>query len=249
VLNQLIDSIIENLPLLVGCALQIIVKLAEEIANNYPKIVEKGGELVVKLVNGILDARQNVQDGIKQIVEEIWNKIQDTDWLSLGKNILSGIANGLWEGLQTVTDAISGVAENILNSFKNYFGIASPSKLMRDEIGKFMPQGVAVGFEEETPNAIDDMNRTLNSQITGIDVDGIYSQLQGLNYSQGSVPSYSNVASSGYASSSKTSEDLSNNTPRTVVVENYLFKNSQKLNSMVINASVLENARSGGNSI
>jgi hypothetical protein len=121
---------------------------------------------------------------------------------------------------------------------------------MRDEIGKFMPQGVAVGFEEETPNAIADMNRTLNSQIIGIDVDGIYSQLRNLNYSQGSVPSYSTLAlaPSGYTSSDNTSGDVSNS-PSTVVVENYLFKNSQKLNSMVINASVLENARSGGNSI
>ena len=280
-LNQLIDSIIENLPLLIDCALQIVIKLAEEIANNFPKIVEKGGELVQKLINGILDAKDKAIEGAKELINNVWNTIQNTDWLSLGKNILLGIANGLWEGLSSIGETISAIADNILQSFKNFFGIASPSKLLRDEVGKFMPQGIAVGFDKETPNAIDDINkslensingikvddinkflendvneiqiddinRTLNSQITGIDIDGIYSQLKSLNYAQ-SVPSYSGVVQSAYKSSGETAQnDENNGNQGTIVVENYLFKNSQKLNSMVINAGVLENARSGGNSI
>ena len=85
-----------------------------------------------------------------------------------------------------------------------------------------------------------------NSQL---DIGSIYSQMQGLNYSQ-SVPSYSGVMQSAYKLSGETSQQAENsNAQRTVIVENYLFKNSQKLNSFVINAGALENARSGGNSI
>ncbi|MGN1410916.1 MAG: phage tail tape measure protein [Oscillospiraceae bacterium] len=260
-LNQLIDSVIENLPLLIDCALQIVTKLAEEIANNFPVIVEKGGELVQKLIKGILDAKDKAIEGAKELINNIWNIIQNTDWLNLGKNILLGIANGLWEGLSSIGETISSVADNILQSFKNFFGISSPSKLLRDEVGKFMPQGIAVGFENKTPNAIDDINkslkngindievddinRTLNSQITGIDIDGIYSQLKSLNYAQ-SVPSYSGVVQSAYKSSENPQQNINTQDNKTYVIQNYLFKNSQKLNEFVIKAGTMENARSGG---
>lgn len=249
-LNQLIDSIVENLPLLIDCALKIVTKLATEIANNFPKIVEKGGELVQKLVNGILDAKDKAVEGAKEIVNKVWNTIKETDWLDLGKNILLGIADGLWEGLQNIKETISAVADNILQSFKDFFGIASPSKLFRDEIGTYLPQGLAVGVDAEIDTTTDDINESLNTMMSEVDIDGIYSRLQGLNYSHGSVPNYSNVMQSAYKSSNENTQQSENSdSSKTIVVENYLFKNSQKLNSMVINAGVLENARSGGNSI
>lgn len=73
--------------------------------------------------------------------------------------------------------------------------------------------------------------------------------MQGLNYSQ-SVPSYSNVVQLAYKSNGETSKQTENSdNQKMVIVENYLFKNSQKLNSFVVNVEALENARSGSNSI
>ena len=44
-----------------------------------------------------------------------------------------------------------------MDYIKGLFGIASPSKVMRDEVGKYLAQGIGVGFERELPNVIDDM--------------------------------------------------------------------------------------------
>lgn len=44
-----------------------------------------------------------------------------------------------------------------MDYIKGLFGIRSPSRVMRDEVGKYLAQGIGVGFERELPNVIDDM--------------------------------------------------------------------------------------------
>lgn len=45
----------------------------------------------------------------------------------------------------------------MLDFVKGLFGIESPSKVMRDEVGKYLAQGIGVGFEKELPSVIDEM--------------------------------------------------------------------------------------------
>ncbi|MCB6554742.1 hypothetical protein LI168_16150, partial [Desulfovibrio desulfuricans] len=74
-----------------------------------------------------------------------------------GKMVDIGInlVKGLWEGIKNVKDwildKISGFCDGILNGMLDFFDIGSPSKLMRDMIGKWLPPGIAVGFEMAMP--------------------------------------------------------------------------------------------------
>jgi hypothetical protein len=39
----------------------------------------------------------------------------------------------------------------VIDGFESVFGINSPSKVMRDSVGKYLAQGIGVGFTEEIP--------------------------------------------------------------------------------------------------
>jgi hypothetical protein len=71
--------------------------------------------------------------------------------LEAGKNVVMGLWNGITSMGSWLADKISGFAGGIIDDFKDAFGIASPSKVMRDLIGKNIAQGVGVGFIDEIP--------------------------------------------------------------------------------------------------
>lgn len=207
----------------------------------------------------------SLKSGIDDVINMIKNNLSSlpVKLKDIGVQMINGLKEGFLSMVKSVGDDIFGAVFNIAQGLADFLGIHSPSRLMADMIGQYMPQGIAVGFENEVPNTSKDITSSLDAMVSNIDTDSayqklrnsqldigsIYSQMQGLNYSQ-SVPSYSGVVQSAYKPSGETSQQAENSdAQRTVIVENYLFKNSQKLNSFVINAGALENARSGGNAI
>ena len=71
----------------------------------------------------------------------------------MGKDIIGGIINGIKKMAGALWDALVGAVSSAFDAVKDFFGINSPSKLMRDEVGKMLPPGMAIGFEDAIPAA------------------------------------------------------------------------------------------------
>lgn len=95
---------------------------------------------------GLIDAAEmkNVITGITDVFKNI-----GSTFAGFGKNMVEGIWNGINGATQWIKDKISGWVGNVTDFLKDLFGIASPSKLMRDEIGVYLAQGIGVGFSNE----------------------------------------------------------------------------------------------------
>ena len=163
ILNMLVDCLIENLPLLIEAAIKIVKQLFDGIIANLPKILDAGISLITELIKGIVKAIPDIIEAVPQIISAIWDTIKDVDWLSLGADILKGIAAGLVDGLGAVWDSIKDTGEQIWKGFKDFFGIHSPSRLMREEIGQWLLPGVAVGVEDTSDETADDINSSLEN--------------------------------------------------------------------------------------
>ena len=163
ILNTLVNCLIENLPLLIDASIKIVTQLFDGIIENLPKILNAGTRLITELVSGLVQATPNIIKAVPQIISAIWGTIKETDWISLGADILGGIANGLVEGLSAVWDTITEVCDDLWNGFKDFFGIHSPSRLMREEIGRWLLPGVAVGVEDTSDETADDINNSLKN--------------------------------------------------------------------------------------
>lgn len=74
------------------------------------------------------------------------------------KTIGSDLVKGLWNGISDmagwIAEKIQGFGEGVLDSLKDFFGIKSPSRVMRDEVGKMIGEGVAKGITDSTPDAV-----------------------------------------------------------------------------------------------
>jgi len=80
---------------------------------------------------------------------------------SVGGNLVRGLWNGISDMTQWIKDKIFGFARGITDSIKSFFGIASPSKLFRDQIGANLAFGLGEGFEEAMHDVTRDMQEAV----------------------------------------------------------------------------------------
>lgn len=109
--------------------------------------------------------------------------------MSVGSDIVHGIWSGISGAAGWLMNQISGFANNIVSGIKGFFGIASPSKVMRDEVGKYLAEGVAVGWDKNDPMA--SIERDLNVGVSRLSVQaqalegaGGTSNYQTVNFNQ-----------------------------------------------------------------
>ncbi|MGG7200765.1 phage tail tape measure protein [Clostridium butyricum] len=70
--------------------------------------------------------------------------------IEIGTNIVNGIRNGIKNAWDSMTGWIGGLCESFIVGVKSEFEIHSPSKKMRDQVGKWIPLGISEGLESTT---------------------------------------------------------------------------------------------------
>lgn len=167
-LGNLVQGIINNLPSLITQAAAVVATLAATIAQHYPEILQKGLELLGQLLAGIIKAIPQIPGAIMQIIQSVKGEFEKFDWGTIGKNIIEGIKNGITNAAKLIKDAALEAAKQAFNAVKDFFGIKSPSKLMADKVGKFIPAGLAEGIldnEGLVTSAMDQLSATATGNI------------------------------------------------------------------------------------
>ena len=245
----LTDGLIAMLPQLIDAAIQIVTALFEGLIDNLPQLIEAGIKLVVALIGGLIKAIPDLIKAIPQIIDAIWDAITEVDWLELGGNILKGIANGLIEGVSAIWDTVQDVAGQIWDGFKDFFGINSPSKLMRDTVGKFLLPGVAVGMEDTTGDTADDLNRSLDAMMDKVDTDRLQMQLDSAVQMQGYSGLGTAVPAVQYTQPKKTAEEEYRQPQQNGDIIIPVNIGGTQLETVVVKAAQIANARSGGETL
>ena len=137
-----------------------IVNIVKEIPS---KIYNSISAAVSKVATWGTEVKNKAVEGMKSVISGITDTFKNigSTFASFGKNMVEGIWNGISNATQWIKDKISGWVGNVTSFLKNLFGIASPSKLMRDEIGVYLAQGIGVGFAEE----MDGVNKQIEDAI------------------------------------------------------------------------------------
>lgn len=156
-IQNMVNGIISNLPAIINAIVQVITTLLNNIAQNLPQFLQKGIELLAQLAVGVIQAIPQLVAQLPQIFYSVMNALASYDWLTLGWNIVVGLANGITSGAYNIWNALVGAVQSAWDSVLSWLGIHSPSTRARDEIGKRIPQGAAQGIEEESDLVTDAM--------------------------------------------------------------------------------------------
>lgn len=149
-MEGLADGIKAFISKVTDAAKQIPGKIRDGIQSMWNTITGVGKNIIGGIADGLKNAFTTIVDAAKSLPAKIWEGIQSM-WSSvtnIGKNLISGITDGLTGAFDTLKDGAKNAADTITGTFKNLFGIHSPSKLMRDQIGKNLALGIAEGLED-----------------------------------------------------------------------------------------------------
>lgn len=111
-------------------------------------------KIITYAVNGIKGLPSSLATKAKNAVVKMKDKFTKVNWLSVGKNIVKGIAKGIGDFAWILVDKMTSLARKAFDSVTSFFGIHSPSRLMRDKVGKMLPAGISVGLERAFPDTI-----------------------------------------------------------------------------------------------
>lgn len=163
-LMALVFGIVDNINEIIDATLYLIGELIATLLrpDMLTKIIMAAIELVMALIIGLMKAIPDLVLAIPKIIAAIVDTFRNMDWGKIGKDILNGIINGFLDIGNLIWNAVKKVGNSMLGAIQKFFGIASPSKLMRDKVGRYLTQGIGVGFEDELDTVYNDMQRALD---------------------------------------------------------------------------------------
>ena len=126
-IQNLAQGLINSIPVLIAYVPTIITNLAGIINDNAPKILATGITIITNLAMGLVRAIPLLIANLPKIITAIVSVFTAFNWLSLGKNIVTGII----KGIKNLPSLLKGAAKNAVNGFKGAFkgnGILSAVK-------------------------------------------------------------------------------------------------------------------------
>lgn len=121
----------------------------------------------LKNMANALGSTGSISSAAGKIVTAVVNAIKKLPgkMKSIGKDLVKGLWNGINDMTGWVIGKIQGFGNSVLKGIKKFFGIKSPSTVMRDEVGKMLAEGVGVGFSDSIGAVMKDVNAALNPTL------------------------------------------------------------------------------------
>lgn len=164
-LQNLGQGILDNLPEILTTMVGVLADIIATIGEHLPEFVTKGIELTTQLAVGIIQAIPDLLAKLPQLFTDILNELGSYDWLSIGMNIIQGIADGIGNAASNLVDAALGAVGDAWDAMVSWLDIRSPSHKAEDKIGKFWALGVGEGFTKNMPETemVNSTKRTMNA--------------------------------------------------------------------------------------
>ena len=112
--------------------------------------VTKVGQWAIDLKNKGVEAAQSLVNAVIDGVSSLPGKMKE-----VGINIVNGVWNGICSAKDKFVNDVKSFFSGIVDGVKDALDINSPSRVMKKEVGRWIPPGVGEGIEEEMPELYD----------------------------------------------------------------------------------------------
>lgn len=154
-------------PALVSIGKSIATGVGDGIVGIFKNGFEFGKGFITNLGNGFSSLAGYLKSVASSIGEGAISSVKSvfTGAIDIGSNFVKGIWQGILGAKDWIINNISGFAGNMVTAAKKKLGIQSPSRVMRDEVGIYIPQGIAAGITAGQ-KYVDDATTKMANAIT-----------------------------------------------------------------------------------
>lgn len=158
------------------------------VVNTLKSLPGSLKNLAKNMMNGFLSAIKgaigSVKSAAKSVFNAIWNGLKSlpSKVVSIGKDLVRGIWNGIGDMTGWIIDKIGGFADSVVDSICSFFGIASPSKVMKKLVGKNIAAGIGEGIADNENLALYPLRQLEKEMTSSFNPNVAASVTQALNY-------------------------------------------------------------------
>ena len=103
----------------------------------------------------------------------------------IGQNTMKGFISGMQSQTKGMTKAVNAMCDQLIKSMKKKLKIKSPSRVVRDKIGKYMPLGLAAAFTKYMPEATTKMGKDIDVSLAAM-----RKKVESVEYPKPDTPNY-----------------------------------------------------------
>ena len=170
-ITSVVSTAINGVRNVISSVMNGIKSVWSSVWNGIKSVTSGAMSMVRSVVSGGMSAMHSVVSSMMSAVQSAfvsgWNAARDATangisravsaarsmtgaMVSAGRDFVMGFVNGIEGAIWRAASAAARMASAAMNAAKAWFNIGSPSKVMRDQVGKWVPAGLAVGIEQNT---------------------------------------------------------------------------------------------------
>ena len=144
--------------------ISLVVSFVTSIRTKISEAFENIKTSIANVFTHIAESVGNIKTKVGTLVTAIIDKIKElpSKVVSIGKNLVEGLWNGINDKISWVKNKIRSMGTTITNAIKGVFGIHSPSKVWREQIGQNLGLSVGLGFSDVMSDVKSDMVSEMN---------------------------------------------------------------------------------------
>lgn len=143
--SKAVSAITNMVSSVVATAKSLPGRIWSAISGAISRLAAWGSQMVSKAKSAITNVANTIVNGLKSVPGKM---------ASIGRNIVEGVWNGIKNATSWIKGKVADFAGGVVSGIKDALGIASPSKIMRDQVGKYVAEGLAVGITDNADSPI-----------------------------------------------------------------------------------------------
>lgn len=170
-IKSVVTTAINGVKSVISSVMNGIKSVWSSVWNGIKSVTSGAMNMIRSVVSGGMSAMHSVVSSMMSAVQSAffsgWNAARNATangisravsaarsmtgaMVSAGRDFVMGFVNGIEGAIWRAASAAARMASAAMHAAKAWFNIGSPSKVMRDQVGKWVPAGLAVGIEQNT---------------------------------------------------------------------------------------------------
>ena len=130
-----------------------------------------GSTMISDIEAGVTETESDLYTQLENVGLSAAACFTGVNWSGVGQNIITGIINGINASAWMLIMRMTALAAAAVNAIKSALQIGSPSRVMQDDVGRWIPEGIAMGITQNSGIVEDAMNE-LAADATATNING-----------------------------------------------------------------------------
>lgn len=207
-LEAFVEGIGENIESIVDIAMQAVMEFVYGVGYALGSVIASGSKLIHMFIRGVMNGLSGSRNAGKSNADSTRSGISSVSLVSEGRQLI----NGFISGIKSMAGAVMAAAASIANAAKakiqSALKIHSPSRVMRDEVGVYIPAGLAQGMLANIGAVTNAAQRVADAAVVSVPPISTDKMTQSLNTVQAKMQDMSANVSGTLTNNATVAEDV-----------------------------------------